>query len=69
MGEVNTDKVGCFTPGTLIPIISETEARKMNPDYFIVFPWHFKAFILEKEKSTADKSFSLLFPLPSIEIL
>ena len=66
MGEVNTDKVGCFTPGTLIPIISESEAKKMRPDYFFVFPWHFKEFILEKEKSTADKSFSLLFPLPSI---
>jgi len=69
MGEVNADKVGCFTPGTLIPIISETEARKMNPDYFFVFPWHFKEFILEKEKSIAGNGFSLLFPLPSIEII
>ena len=69
MGEVNTDKVGCFTPGTLIPIISETEAKKMNPDYFFVFPWHFKEFILKKEKSIAGNDFSLLFPLPSIEII
>ena len=69
MGEVNADKVGCFTPGTLIPIISESEAKKMRPDYFFVFPWHFKEFITEKEKSTPDKSFSLLFPLPSIEII
>jgi len=69
MGEVNADKFGSYTPGTLIPIISEDEARKMNPDYFFVFPWHFKDFILEKEKSNADKGYSLLFPLPSIEIL
>ena len=51
IGEVNTDKFGCYTPGTRIPIISEEEARKMNPDYFFVFPWHFKDFILAKEKS------------------
>ena len=69
MGEVNADKVGCFTPGTLIPIISETEARKMNPDYFFVFPWHFKEFILKKEESIAGNDLSLLFPLPSIEII
>ena len=69
MGEVNADKFGSYTPGTLIPIISEDEARKMNPDYFFVFPWHFKDFILEKEKSNAGKSYSLLFPLPSIEII
>jgi hypothetical protein len=69
MGEVNADKFGSFTPGTLIPIISEDEARSMNPDYFFVFPWHFRDFILKKEQANADKSYSLLFPLPSIEII
>jgi NDP-4-keto-2,6-dideoxyhexose 3-C-methyltransferase len=68
IGEINTDKFGCYTPGTLIPIISEEEARKMNPDYFFVFPWHFKDFILQKEKSSSNKRVPLLFPLPSIEI-
>ena len=32
--EVNSDKFGCVTPGTNIPIISEEEARAKNPDYF-----------------------------------
>jgi ABC-type Fe3+-hydroxamate transport system substrate-binding protein len=69
IGEVNADKFGRYTPGTLIPIISEEEARKMNPDYFFVFPWHFKDFILKKEKSNSNRSTSLVFPLPSIEIV
>ena len=69
IGEVNTDKFGCYTPGTLIPIISEEEARKMDPDYFFVLPWHFKDFILKKEEANPNKSVSLLFPLPSIEIV
>lgn len=69
IGEVNTDKFGCYTPGTRIPIISEEGARKMNPDYFFVFPWHLKDFILAKEKSKPKESTSLLFPLPLIEIL
>jgi hypothetical protein len=47
--EVNSDKFGCYTPGTLISIISKDVAKKMNPDYFLVFPWHFKYFILKKE--------------------
>jgi len=66
---VNPDKFGCYTPGTLIPIISEDEARKMKPDYFFVFPWHFKDFIMGKERKKSDKGYSFLFPLPSIEIL
>ena len=61
-------KENCYTPGTKIPIISEEEARIMNPDVF-VFPWHFKDFILAKEKSNLKESTSLLFPLPLIEIL
>ena len=69
IGEVNEDKFGSYTPGTLIPIISEEKAREMNPDYFFVFPWHFKEFILNKEKSNKDRKVSLLFPLPSIEII
>ena len=69
IGEVNEDKFGSYTPGTLIPIISEEEAREMNPDYFFVFPWHFKEFILNKEKLNKRRKVSLLFPLPSIEII
>jgi len=67
IGEVNADKFGCYTPGSLIPIISEDEAKKMNPDYFFVFPWHFKEFILKKEKTTLNNNTALLFPLPTIE--
>ena len=68
IAEVNSDKFGCYTPGTLIPIISENEARKMNPDYFLVFPWHFKDFILEKEQASQGKKIKMIFPLPNIEI-
>ena len=48
---------------------SEEEAREMNPGYFFVFPWHFKEFILNKEKFNKNKKIPLLFPLPSIEII
>jgi hypothetical protein len=33
IAEVNEDKFGAFTPGTLIPIVSEAEARALQPDY------------------------------------
>ena len=37
----NSDKWGRRTVGTDIQIISEEEARKSNPDYFFILPWHF----------------------------
>jgi len=69
IADVNKDKFGCFTPGTLIPIISEEEAKAMNPDYFLVFPWHFKYNILEREQEFMKKGGKFIFPLPEIEII
>jgi hypothetical protein len=69
IAEVNPEKYGSFTPGTNIPIISEIEARKMKPDYFLVFPWHFKHNILEREKEFSANGGKFIFPLPEIEII
>ena len=64
----NSDKFGCYTPGSNIPIISEKEAKAMNPDYFLVLPWHYKRIILENEKEFIASGGKLIFPLPEIEI-
>ncbi len=69
IAEVNPDKFGAYTPGTNIPIISEAEAHSLNPDYFIVFPWHFKENILQKEKQFIERGGKFIFPLPEIEIV
>lgn len=69
IAEVNEDKFGSFTPGTNIPIISESEAKAMNPDYFFVLPWHFKNSILEREREFLENGGHFIFPLPEIEIL
>lgn len=69
IAEVNRDKFGRFTPGSSIPIVSEEEAKAMRPDYFLVLPWHFKGFILEKEKGYLSSGGRLVFPLPSIEVV
>ena len=69
IAEVNQEKVGAYTPGTLIPIISEVEARAMNPDYFLVLPWHFKPGIVQREKDYLAAGGKLIFPLPEIEIV
>src|SRR3990167_4929447 len=69
IAEVNQDKFGAFTPGTHIPIVSERDARAMQPDYFLVFPWHFKHGILEREREFSERGGKFIFPLPEIEII
>jgi hypothetical protein len=69
IAEVNEDKFGHVTPGSHIPIVSEAEARAMNPDYFLVLPWHFKEGILRREKAFRDAGGKFIFPFPEIEII
>ena len=69
IAEVNEDKFGCFTPGTEIPIVSETEAAAMLPDYYLVLPWHFKHGIIERERAFRARGGKLIFPLPEIAIV
>ena len=69
IAEVNKDKFNCFTPGTNIPIISESAARAMKPDYLFVLPWHFRDNIMQRESSFLQQGGKLIFPLPAIEIV
>jgi hypothetical protein len=69
IADVNPDKHGRLTPGTGIPIVSEQDARRMAPDYFLVLPWHFKEGILRRERDFLDGGGRLIFPFPEIEIV
>ena len=66
IGEVNSDKFGSYTPGTLIPLIPESDLLDKNPDFLVVLPWHFREFFL---KLPALKGRTIVFPLPNFEIV
>ena len=67
--ERNPDKYGAFTLGTDIPIVSEADSRAMNPDYYLVLPWHFKEEFLKREQKMLQRGVGLIFPLPTIDII
>lgn len=67
--ERNPDKFGAITLGSNIPIISEEESRAMNPDYYLVLPWHFRTEFLQREKEALKKGVGFIFPIPKVEIV
>jgi hypothetical protein len=69
IAEVNQDKYGAYTPGTLIPILPESQVLAMKPDYLLVLPWHFKDSIIKKQKKYLSTGGKIIFPLPEIEII
>ncbi len=69
IGERDPSKVGKYTIGTGIPIVSEDEMRAMNPDYLFVFTYHYRNSIVEREKDLLAKGTKLVFPIPQLSIL
>jgi len=65
----NPQKYNTYTPGTKIKIISEKLSRKIQPDFYLVLPWHFKNEILKREKIIKKKGTKFIFPLPKLKII
>ena len=41
----------------------------MQPDYYLVLPWHFKDEFLAREREALDRGVGMVFPLPTIEVV
>lgn len=67
--ERNSDKYGRKTVGTLIPIISEAEARGKKPDYFLVLPWHFMDSFIKREADYLKSGGKFIVPLPNFKVI
>ena len=67
--ERNLNKVGYKTLGSDIPIVSEADSRALNPDYYLVLPWHFGGEFLAREKEAIMKGTKMIFPLPELLVI
>ena len=65
VGEVNADKFGRVTPGSELPIVSESELLEKGVDVFVILPWHFKDFFYSAHHL---KSSTLILMMPNLTI-
>lgn len=63
------EKWGKYTVGTGIKIISERDARKMNPDYFLILPWGFVNEFKKREKNFFKKGGKFILPFPRFKVI
>jgi len=66
IGEVNEFKIGSYTPGSTIPILSEEEvlSSMTDKDIAIILPWHFREYFLTVSRF---KNKNIYVPLPNVE--
>ena len=67
--ERSPEKWGKYTIGTWIPIVSEEEARKAQPDYFLVLPYAFFPEFYEREKEWRSRGGKFIVPLPEFRVV
>lgn len=62
-------KWGLKTAGTNIPIYSEDQMRKFNPDYLLILPWHFINEFKERKKDYLIGGGKFIVPCPKFEVI
>jgi len=62
-------KFGYKTVGSNIPIYSEEEMRKRQPDYLLLLPWHFINEFKQREADYLRKGGKFIVPCPKFEII
>jgi hypothetical protein len=53
----------------MIPIHSEDEARKANPNYFLVLPYAFFDEMYQREEEWRKKGGKFIVPLPEFRVV
>lgn len=62
------EKIGKYSPGTGILIVTPTALQIDPPDYLIILSWNFKNAIIEKCRKLGYKG-KFILPIPSFEII
>jgi SAM-dependent methyltransferase len=62
-------KYGLKTVGSNIPIASDEDMRKANPDYLLVLPWHFIESFVRREREFLDRGGKFIVPCPYFDVI
>lgn len=61
------EKIGKFSPGTGIPIVSMLDIERSPPDYIVILSWNFKDEIIEKLRKIYNGKY--IIPIPEFSII
>lgn len=67
--EKNELKVGRYTPGHHIPILSDAALLERKPDYALILPWNFAPEIMKNLQAYKEQGGKFIIPIPKPEIV
>ncbi|OGO21370.1 MAG: hypothetical protein A2144_03865 [Chloroflexi bacterium RBG_16_50_9] len=69
VSDVLPEKLGRFTPGTHIPIVTDETVRVTNPDYALLLSWNLADEIIRKVRNTLKYKGKFIVPVPFPRII
>ena len=69
IADKSEEKWNKYTVGTMIPIVSEEEAHKAKPDYFLILPWAFTDAFVKREADWLRRGGKFIVPFPEFKII
>jgi SAM-dependent methyltransferase len=69
VSEKSTLKIGRFTPGTHIPVVSDEEFLEARPDYALLLAWNFAEEIMNNLKVYSEQGGKFIIPIPKPHIV
>jgi hypothetical protein len=67
--EKSTLKQGLFTPGTRIPVFSDSKIYKFKPHYALLLAWNFSNEIIRNNIKFLKNGGKFIIPIPKIKII
>jgi hypothetical protein len=61
-------KIGKYMPGTLIPVVEESQLYEDQPDYALLLSWHIAEELMPKIKKKGFRG-DFIIPLPSPRVI
>jgi SAM-dependent methyltransferase len=62
-------KLGLYSPGTHIKVVSEDTLQKLHPDYILILAWNFSETILKKCEALRRNGTKCIIPIPRVQII
>lgn len=67
--DANPHKQGKWLPASHIPVVQESELKKVQPDYVIILPWNLKDEITKQLAYIKEWGAQFVIPIPHLEVI
>ena len=67
--DTTPQKIGLYTPGSHIRVVSPDILKQDTPDYVLLLAWNYRDFILKKELELRERGAKFIIPIPNVQIV